>query len=86
MKRKDRRSSSLHAENWSRGQKSAAGRFSERAENSPNQYERLDDWIVVQQGRYRYAVAETGGVLILMVLSEYLACEAAAGGRGNLEL
>lgn len=33
------------------------------------------DWIVVQPDRYRYAVAETGGVIVRMVLSEYLGCE-----------
>ncbi|MEJ2705957.1 MAG: hypothetical protein P8Z79_26245 [Sedimentisphaerales bacterium] len=32
-------------------------------------------WVVVQPHRYRYAVLETGGVLVRMVLSEYLACE-----------
>ncbi len=32
------------------------------------------DWIVVQPGRYRYAVNETGGMLVKLVLSEYLAC------------
>ncbi|MBA7559587.1 hypothetical protein ES708_01202 [subsurface metagenome] len=42
---------------------------------SPDRFEQSGDWIVVQPGRYRYAVAETGGVLARMVLSEYLACE-----------
>ena len=32
-------------------------------------------WVVVQPDRYRYTVVETGGVLVRMVLSEYLACE-----------
>ncbi len=40
----------------------------------PDRFEHSGDWIVVQPGRYRYAVAETGGVLVRMVLSEYLAC------------
>lgn len=40
----------------------------------PDQFEQMGDWIVVQPGRYRYAVVETGGVLVRMVLSEYLAC------------
>jgi len=31
-------------------------------------------WVVVQPGRYRYCVVRTGGVLVRMVLSEYLAC------------
>jgi len=31
-------------------------------------------WIIVQPGRYRYSVIETGGVLVRIVLSEYLAC------------
>ena len=30
-------------------------------------------WIMVQPGRYRYAVTVTGGVLVRIVLSEYLA-------------
>jgi len=40
----------------------------------PDQFEQKGDWIVVQPGRYRYAVVETGGVVVRMVLSEYLAC------------
>lgn len=32
-------------------------------------------WLVVQPGRYRYLAALDGGVLVRMVLSEYLACE-----------
>jgi len=36
---------------------------------------RWDDWIEVQQGRYRYRVGQsTGGNWVEMVLSEYLAC------------
>ena len=42
---------------------------------SPDQLPLSRDWIVVQPDRYRYAVAETGGVIVRMVLSEYLACE-----------
>jgi hypothetical protein len=42
---------------------------------SPDRLPVSDGWVVVQPGRYRYAVAETGGVLVRMVLSEYLACE-----------
>jgi hypothetical protein len=33
-----------------------------------------EGWIVVQQGRYRYA-AESDGSMVRMVLSEYLACQ-----------
>lgn len=32
-------------------------------------------WVVVQEGVYRYAVMQTGGMLVRMVLSEYLAAE-----------
>jgi len=42
---------------------------------SPDRLPVSDGWVVVQPARYRYAVAETGGVLVQMVLSEYLACE-----------
>ena len=42
---------------------------------SPDRLPLSGDWIVVQPDRYRYAVAETGGVIVRMVLSEYLACE-----------
>lgn len=42
---------------------------------SPDRFPLSGDWIVVQPDRYRYAVAETGGVIVRMVLSEYLACE-----------
>jgi hypothetical protein len=31
-------------------------------------------WIEIQQGRYRYAVDQPGGVVVQVVLSEYLAC------------
>lgn len=35
------------------------------------------DWIDVQEGRYRYlAVAESATVMVRLVISEYLACEA----------
>ena len=36
----------------------------------------VGEWVVVQPGRYRYAVNETGGILVRIVLSEYLACVA----------
>lgn len=42
---------------------------------SPDRLEHSGDWIVVQRGRYRYAVSEADGVIVRMVLSEYLACE-----------
>jgi len=32
-------------------------------------------WIDIQPGRYRYAVNEDGGVLVRIVLAEYLACQ-----------
>jgi len=41
----------------------------------PDKFDRVGDWIIVQPERYRYAVSESEGVLIRMVLSEYLACE-----------
>jgi hypothetical protein len=37
----------------------------------------VDDWRIVQPGRYRYLVIQNGGILVRMVLSEYLACEVA---------
>lgn len=48
--------------------------FSGRGKN-PDQFEERGDWIMVQLGRYRYAVVETSGVLVRMVLSEYLVCQ-----------
>jgi hypothetical protein len=33
-----------------------------------------DDWIVVQEGRYRYRVSQSYGNVVQMVLTEYLAC------------
>jgi hypothetical protein len=36
--------------------------------------EQCGRWIVVQPGRYRYSVDENGGVLVRIVLAEYLAC------------
>lgn len=44
-----------------------------------DQFDQSGDWIVVQPDRYRYAVAETDGVLVRMVLREYLACEVVWG-------
>jgi hypothetical protein len=32
-------------------------------------------WIVVQEGRYRFLASTGDGILVRMVLSEYLACE-----------
>jgi hypothetical protein len=32
-------------------------------------------WVVVQSGRYRYSVDQTGGVVVRIVISEYLACQ-----------
>ena len=32
-------------------------------------------WLTVQEGRYRYAVEQVGGLHVRIVLSEYLACE-----------
>ena len=42
---------------------------------SPDRLLLTGGWFVVQLDRYRYAVVETGGVLVRMVPSEYLACE-----------
>jgi hypothetical protein len=39
-----------------------------------DEFAQVRDWVVVQPGRYRYSVNETGGVLVRIVLSEYLAC------------
>ncbi len=41
----------------------------------PDQFEQTGGWVVVQPGRYRYAVVETSGILVRIVLSEYLGCE-----------
>ncbi len=41
----------------------------------PDKFEQGDGWIVVQPGRYRYAVCEAGGPLVRVVVSEYLACQ-----------
>jgi len=41
---------------------------------APDPLEEDRGWVVVQPGRYRYCVMQTGGVLVQMVLSEYLAC------------
>ena len=32
-------------------------------------------WIIVQSGRYRYSVDEPGGVVVRLVIGEYLACQ-----------
>jgi len=46
-----------------------------RACGVPPDPHQIGDWIVVQPGRYRYVVRESGGILVRIVLSEYLACE-----------
>lgn len=38
-------------------------------------YSAEDGWTVLQNGRYRYAVAQPGELVVRIVLSEYLACE-----------
>ncbi len=44
-----------------------------------DEFVQVGGWVVVQSGRYRYAVNEAGGVLVRIVLSEYLVCTAAWG-------
>lgn len=48
--------------------------FRRASGDSPDGLEQSGDWIVVQPGRYRYSTVETGGLLVKMVLSEYLFC------------
>lgn len=36
----------------------------------------VDGWVVVQPGRYRYLASAADGILVRIVLSEYLGCEA----------
>lgn len=45
-----------------------------RVEGNPDSRGYGDDWIVVQPNRYRYSVVQSPGLLVRMVLSEYLAC------------
>ena len=45
-----------------------------RVEGNPDSLGCGDDWVVVQPNRYRYSVVESDGVLVRIVLSEYLAC------------
>ena len=40
-----------------------------------DRFERWREWVSVQAGRYRYSVTETDGILVRMVLSEYLVAE-----------
>ncbi len=35
----------------------------------------VNEWVIVQAGRYRYLVTKTDNLHVLMMLSEYLACE-----------
>jgi hypothetical protein len=48
--------------------------FRRASGKGPDRFEQSGDWVVVQPGRYRYAAVETGGLLVKVVLSEYLAC------------
>src|SRR5262249_53885307 len=38
-------------------------------------YNESEGWTVLQEGRYRYAVAQPGELVVRIVLSEYLAAE-----------
>ncbi len=49
--------------------------FLRAAGKNPDQFVQSGDWIIVQPNLYRYAVIETGGMHVRIVLSEYLACE-----------
>jgi len=46
-----------------------------RVEGNPDSHGYGNNWIVVQPNRYRYSVIDSDGVLVRIVLSEYLACE-----------
>ena len=48
--------------------------FHRASGKGPDRFEQSGRWVVVQPGRYRYAAVETGGLLVKVVLSEYLAC------------
>ena len=37
-------------------------------------FEQMGDWIIIQPERYRFAINETGGVEVRLVISEYLGC------------
>jgi hypothetical protein len=41
----------------------------------PDRFESVGNWIIVQPERYRYAVVETTGILVRIVLSEYFYCQ-----------
>lgn len=41
---------------------------------APDKFETDGSWLIIQPGRYRYAVTESEAVSVRMVLSEYLAC------------
>ena len=41
----------------------------------PDSSQNVGGWVVVQAGRYRYAVSEEVGIRVRMLLSDYLACE-----------
>lgn len=62
-------------EGWLRGWPEIGSRAFVRAcGKSPDGFEQRGDWVVVQPGRYRYAVDEVP-FRVRMVLSEYLACQ-----------
>jgi hypothetical protein len=48
--------------------------FFRKFSSKPDNLKNVNGWIVVQRGRYRYAVSEAAGPLVRIVLSEYLAC------------
>jgi hypothetical protein len=44
-------------------------------QRAATKWPRNSGWIVVQPGRYRYLISSQSGVLVRIVLSEYLGCE-----------
>jgi hypothetical protein len=61
-----------HLQSWS---EIGTRAFHRESGKSPDGYKLDGDWVIIQPGRYRYAVSEAHGPLVRMVLSEYLACE-----------
>ena len=59
---------------WSAWPEIGTRAFSRLAGKAPDKFEIDGSWVIIQPGRYRYAVTESGANSVRIVMSEYLAC------------
>jgi len=66
---------SMHSDSMQLWPEIGSRAFLRAAGKPPDQFQQVGEWVVVQQGRYRFSTLETeGGIQVRIVLSEYLGC------------